>query len=211
MHEEDLLAKKELLHLTGISYGQLYRWKRQNLIPEAWFIKQASFTGQETFFPKEKILTRVKMIMDLKDQYSLDELANLFAPESTDKVFKVDELDLIDGMAPNVLQSFSKVQATDTVTFKDAVLIYVLSKLSSQYVLKDEELQDLVISSTHWLPRLTNLAYRMVVCRREDQIFGLLLPPDAELQLDYKTVEQAVFDLEELAKELNLKLKQSLA
>ena len=32
--DETLISKKELLDLTGISYGQLYRWKRKGLIPE---------------------------------------------------------------------------------------------------------------------------------------------------------------------------------
>lgn len=48
--EEDLISKKELLDETGISYGQLYRWKRKQLIPEEWFIRKSTFTGQETFF-----------------------------------------------------------------------------------------------------------------------------------------------------------------
>lgn len=31
--EENLISKKELLEKTGISYGQLYRWKRKNIYP----------------------------------------------------------------------------------------------------------------------------------------------------------------------------------
>ncbi len=54
MEEEVLISKKHLLQLTNISYGQLYRWKRENLLPESWFIKKSSFTGQETFFPEGK-------------------------------------------------------------------------------------------------------------------------------------------------------------
>lgn len=70
--------EKELLDATGISYGQLYRWKRKNIIPEEWFIKKSSFTGQETFFPKEKMLERVEAIKGMKDEYSLDELSAFF-------------------------------------------------------------------------------------------------------------------------------------
>jgi len=68
----DEISKKELLSETGISYGQLYRWKREGLIPEEWFIKRSAFTGQETFFPREKILERVQMILDMKDDQSLE-------------------------------------------------------------------------------------------------------------------------------------------
>lgn len=78
---EELIPKKEVLRLTGISYGQLYRWKRLGLIPEAWFIRRSTFTGQETFFPKEKILKRIEDILRLKDQYPLEELVRLLSPE----------------------------------------------------------------------------------------------------------------------------------
>lgn len=80
MEEENLISKKDLLKLMDISYGQLYRWKRKKLIPEEWFIKRSSFTGQETFFPKNKILDRIKKIKNFKDGVSLDELADIFSP-----------------------------------------------------------------------------------------------------------------------------------
>ena len=77
-----LISKKDLLTTTGISYGQLYRWKRQGLIPEEWFIKKASYTGQETFFPREAILSRVETILQLKDTYSMEQLADMFTKGS---------------------------------------------------------------------------------------------------------------------------------
>ncbi|AYD40190.1 DUF4004 family protein [Clostridium fermenticellae] len=80
MKEEDLISKKELLKIMDISYGQLYRWKRKKLIPEEWFIKKSSFTGQETFFPRDEILDRVKKIKSFKEDASLDELAVIFSP-----------------------------------------------------------------------------------------------------------------------------------
>ena len=82
------ISEKELLKQTGISYGQLYRWKREGLIPEEWFIKRSSPTGQETFFPQEQILQRVRDILRLKDQYSLDELAKILSPEISNRLFE---------------------------------------------------------------------------------------------------------------------------
>lgn len=73
--EQELLSKKELLERYGISYGALYRWKRKGLIPEDWFIKKATVTGQETFFPKAQICERVELILGQKEDISLDELA----------------------------------------------------------------------------------------------------------------------------------------
>ncbi len=77
--EENLITKKELLELTGISYGSLYRWKRKRLLPDEWFIHRATFTGQETFFPRDKVLERVEEILRLKDTLSLDEIAETFS------------------------------------------------------------------------------------------------------------------------------------
>ena len=93
MEEENLISKKELLKVTDISYGQLYRWKRKSLIPEEWFIKKSSFTGQETFFPKNEILDRIEKIKNFKEDASLDELANIFSPNLS-TVF-LEESDLL--------------------------------------------------------------------------------------------------------------------
>ncbi len=73
---EKEISKKELLKRYGISYGALYRWKRKGLIPEDWFIKRSTVTGQETFFPERLICERIELIQSKKDEASLDELAS---------------------------------------------------------------------------------------------------------------------------------------
>lgn len=75
MENENLISKKELLERYGISYGALYRWKRKGLIPDEWFIKKATVTGQETFFPEKLVCERVEMILSKKEDVLLDELA----------------------------------------------------------------------------------------------------------------------------------------
>ena len=81
----DEISKKDLLSETGISYGQLYRWKREGLIPEEWFVKRPSFTGQETFFPRERILERIGKILDKKDEQSLEDIRRELAGEYSDE------------------------------------------------------------------------------------------------------------------------------
>ncbi|MCL2806910.1 MAG: YhbD family protein [Coriobacteriia bacterium] len=71
------ISKKELLQETGISYGQLYRWKREGLIPEEWFEKRSAFTGQETFFPRRLICERIEIIQSKKDELSLSDIKDL--------------------------------------------------------------------------------------------------------------------------------------
>ena len=65
---EDLISKRELLERYGVSYGALYRWKRMGLIPEDWFLRRATPTGQETFFHSRRFrleeLKSITLIVD---------------------------------------------------------------------------------------------------------------------------------------------------
>ncbi len=81
--DDNYISKKELLQMFGISYGALYRWKRMGLIPEDWFLRKATPTGQETFFRREQIIPRMELI--LERGASLEDLArelNHRAPEA---------------------------------------------------------------------------------------------------------------------------------
>ncbi|MBR5310850.1 MAG: DUF4004 family protein [Oscillospiraceae bacterium] len=82
--DENLISKKLLLEKYSISYGALYRWKRKGLIPEDWFIKKSTSTGQETFFPKDLIFERVELILSNKEDILLDDLAQKISGEEED-------------------------------------------------------------------------------------------------------------------------------
>ncbi len=83
MDKEKLISKKELLARYNISYGSLYRWKRMGLIPDEWFIKKSTVTGQETFFNEAVICERIELIISQKDTTSLEILADRLNPSNT--------------------------------------------------------------------------------------------------------------------------------
>ncbi|MGN4749227.1 YhbD family protein [Bacillus cereus group sp. MYBK220-1] len=126
----DLISKKDLLELTGISYGQLYRWKRKNLIPEDWFVRKSTFTGQETFFPKEKILERIDKIQTMKEDLSLDELANMFSPSVREILLTKEDI-LYKGIASEPVLQFFIEQTNKTAEFQfvDILYVYMLEEL----------------------------------------------------------------------------------
>jgi DNA-binding transcriptional MerR regulator len=86
------ISKKDLLHKTGISYGQFYRWKRMGLIPEAWFRRRSTFTGQEAFLPRQKVLDRIAHIQELKDRLSLDEIGEMLSPDAVRRTYMLSEV-----------------------------------------------------------------------------------------------------------------------
>jgi len=89
MGNENLISKKELLERYNISYGALYRWKRKGLIPDEWFIKKSTVTGQETFFPEKLVCERVEMILSKKEDILLDELAKKLSGEEKKNEFVI--------------------------------------------------------------------------------------------------------------------------
>jgi DNA-binding transcriptional MerR regulator len=127
---EELISKKELLELTGISYGQLYRWKRKDLIPEEWFVRKSTFTGQETFFPKEKILERINKIQAMKENLSLDELAEMFSPNLSDLHLNQEELLKRNIVSEGVMKFYLENDVRDSpFDLSRVVEVYMLEKL----------------------------------------------------------------------------------
>ncbi len=88
----EYITKKELLEETGISYGQLYRWKRMGLIPENWFIKRPASTGQETILPRKKIINRITEITTLAKTHSMEQLAAKYSFDSEKDVISFEDL-----------------------------------------------------------------------------------------------------------------------
>ncbi len=128
--EEDLISKKELLELTNISYGQLYRWKRKGLIPDEWFIRKSTFTGQETFFPRSKVLSRIYRIKDMKEDVSLDELADVFSPTPDNISLQPDDLVQQEIVSKEGLKVFTdQCGQCGTLRFDEILMAYAMDKI----------------------------------------------------------------------------------
>lgn len=141
---EQLISKKELLELTGISYGQLYRWKRERLIPEEWFIKRASFTGQETFFPRSQILPRVQAILDNKDKYSLTELSKMLSPDTAPALIDSTALAQIEEIAPDLLPAILYCFQKESYELFDLALFVAISQAEAALGIQGDERRDVV-------------------------------------------------------------------
>lgn len=186
--EVELISKKELLQLTNISYGQLYRWKRKNLIPEDWFIKKSVSTGQETFFPREQILERIEKIIELKDQVSLDELSDIFSPKVEETRFEGDELlekkivtqqglmlfasmtgnevDLSDLKQVLMIKILDEQVVTGNITFDEGKLIWEF--LNQHYHKLTKEQASIILMRHLGLPFVIGTLNREMVIFNED-------------------------------------------
>jgi hypothetical protein len=209
--EIDLISKKDLLVAKSISYGQLYRWKRKGLIPEDWFVRKSTFTGQETFFPRDKMLARVDRILGMKSEdVALDDIAVAVAPkldELTATIREVGERGLVsqpaldlfaDGRDPDArlavgelvsLETLDGLLATGDISLDEGVV--VLETLEARY------------------PGFEGGAADLLVIRKLGTTTALLVPSGAELGLDPKARLVARIDLSERSEALGRRLTTS--
>jgi len=140
MTDEKLISKKEVLEKMGISYGQLYRWKRKGLIPEIWFIRRSTFTGQETFFPQDKILERIERIKAMKEEHPLDDLAELITTHVNAKLrVALAKLERLGWLDDELLRTCCPDEVSDeAVSIWEAFVLGVLSRL--RRAARDEEI-----------------------------------------------------------------------
>ena len=136
--DDSLISKKELLEITGISYGALYRWKRKGLLPEDWFIRKNTFTGPETFFPRDKALPRIAKIQEMKETSSLDELARTFSDEAPEGRATPERL-IQDKLLSAAVTGMSHYDGRQILDFYGALYFQIADRLLLEGYLSLEE------------------------------------------------------------------------
>ncbi len=214
--EEEMISKKEVLTEAGITYGQFYRWKREGLIPESWFERRSTFTGQEAFLPKAKILERIERIKALKDEHSLEEIAQLLYPEATGETISPENLGWI---SKEVLDYYTAARArSGPFAFAEIFQMAALEKLREL----DLELEEIGLAlSTLQQDHLNlgdeKLGWLLLVIRKPISLallptkkprtisFCCIVPSD-HFRLDPEAQAVAQVDLNKLLEETKIKI-----
>ncbi len=206
-----MISKKDLLKETGISYGQLYRWKRENLIPEEWFIKQSSFTGQETFFPREKILSRIKSIQELKDEYSLDELSKMLSPENSQRIFTKENLSIIEEIDMDLAPIFLNDLQKSSFNFMEILIIIAFSKLKKEYYeIRQEHYVSMIKGIMDYVKDLKNIEFSLMVYYKSKEYYAVLCSNNSTVFIDKNLDLIKSIKLDEISNMIKVKYKNSL-
>jgi len=189
------ISKKELLLETGISYGQLYRWKREGLIPESWFVKRAVPSGQETFLPREMILNRIAFILKYKDRHPLSELNQMLSPDSESRHYKTTALIRLPGMLRPIMQISALTNARD-FNHGQALCALIGSNILTACDMTDEQLRFLMKAILVWQQEkhiFSSSDGRIAILRFQKQMIPVYLQPDAEIMVADGT--ELIFEL----------------
>lgn len=204
-----LISKKDLLKETGISYGQLYRWKRERLIPEDWFVKQSSFTGQETFFPRQKILNRVKAIQEMKDKYSLDELAKILSPEVAERNYTTDDIVIIDEISKGLILTFIKGFGKESFSYVEVLLMIAISEFKKEREVSLRQISDLVSGIKEYCNKIKTTGYILVIFDKSSDFYATLYQEQTEVFMDSRINIIKKIRLDDISNNIKLKYRKS--
>jgi Protein of unknown function (DUF4004) len=205
--ESDLISKKELLELTGISYGQLYRWKRKQLIPEDWFIRKSTFTGQETFFPKDRILDRIEKIKNMKGDITLDDLADMLSPNLMELTLTKEKL-IDHKIISNTTVDFytGEKGEVEEFTFEKILYLHVLDKMFQSGIMNiDEGIMILNLLEDKY-PKYKGKSCELLFLRKLGVSTCCLIskPGEIHFEKDIKVIES--FNMSDIIEELKIKI-----
>ncbi len=209
--DETLIAKKDVLEHADISYGQFYRWKRKGLIPESWFTRKSTFTGQETFLPRDLILDRIEAIKSLKDDHSLEEIAELLSPEPSKRTFQPEQLRQTGWIRPETLEHYRALTGdTGPYRFRDLALMELLETLERDTELQRTSVERLV--ATVWHSRVDfgpeGSDWRLcLVETHQGETLGCL-SPGPEIEVDPTATVRLKLDLQPVLERIRRRLSQ---
>ncbi|EFM10375.1 conserved hypothetical protein [Paenibacillus curdlanolyticus YK9] len=207
--EQELISKKELLERTGISYGQLYRWKRKQLIPEEWFIRKATFTGQETFFPRQLVLSRIDHIVQFKEDLSLDQLADRLSPLQADIRIREEELRSRSIVSADLLARYAGPFLQEgALSFDLAFYLYVLDQLgaSTSSALSDADGRRLLRLLQEHYPQVEGKQSELIMLGAQGLSLFMLQCGFGELYTDEQATVSVRLSLGELMESFKMKL-----
>lgn len=205
--EELLISKQDLLRVTHISYGTLYRWKRLGLIPESWFIHKATDIGQATYLPREKVITRIERIKELKSELTVEQMQELFSANV--KSFKIPlkdfvELNIVSKLAVTAFTSIFPTK--DHLDFNDVFSMYVVDHLMKLQGFYLEDAKQVLRLLCKYLSRETSKDYQLILLRKMGVPMTVLVKGDEDILLEDSTEIIACANLTEFESALKNRL-----
>ncbi len=147
--------------------------------------KKSVSTGQETFFPKEKIIARINNIIELKDEASLDELAERFSNNSIKNVYLkrsyILEHNIVSETVLNMFEDFSGREENYNEISLFSLLIYKDLILSG--IINGDEARDISLALKKEYGRIEEEMI-LIIKRKLGVCFYYLVSEGKEIDLD---------------------------
>ena len=160
-------------------------------------------------FPQEKILKRIHAIQQLKDSYSLEELARILTPEVSNRLFCEEDLEHFDELDIDVAADFMDAMSKDSFVFLEVLVMIALSQAMVDSAITEEERTHAVSFLSKRMSELHSADYVLELLQAQGHLYILLKKEGSEVYLDDGLVAIRSIHLNELSNAIKLKYKET--
>lgn len=160
-------------------------------------------------FPQEKILKRIHAIQQLKDSYSLEELARILTPEVSNRLFCEEDLEHFDELDIDVAADFMDAMSKDSFVFLEVLVMIALSQAMVDSAITEEERTHAVSFLSKRMSELHSADYVLELLQAQGHLYILLKKEGSEVYLDDSLVAIRSIHLNELSNAIKLKYKET--
>jgi len=122
-----MIEKEKLIKKVGVSYGELHRWIREDLIDSDWIQKSKQKGMVVTSFDESKTVSRIEKIKNLLEKYSVFQVKSILSEGIKNRMITKEEAMKSNDLNPVVLASIFADK--NIITFQEYLLIEVFSRL----------------------------------------------------------------------------------
>lgn len=178
------------------------------MIPDVWFVKKSTLSGQETFFPKEKILERINAILEMKETHSFEEMSDLFSPDVQKQTYQLENIIAEATLSIKHVGAFMQYTERTSCSFFELLCIYISSKEEfAKYFSEEKNLESFYRSVVNWQKQVKNTLLELYMGDTGGNIIYVLASVDNQIFFDNNMQMIERISLDEYAKSLQLYLK----
>ncbi|HOO61637.1 MAG TPA: DUF4004 family protein, partial [Bacillota bacterium] len=157
-------------------------------IPETWFIHKATTSGQETFFPKDRVLARIARIQTLKNELTVEQLQEIFSPDVKSFCIPIDDFMNLNLVSKLAMTAFTSCFPEKTsMIFDDVFSVYVvdhLMRLSGIYL---EDGKQVLRMLSKYLAAEPSKEYQLLLLRKMGVPMTVLVRGEDDILLEDTT------------------------
>ena len=165
------------------------------------------FRSQETYFRRAKILERIELILSMKDDVSLDEIAALFNKEEGEKTVDIEQVIAKEVVSTSAIEIFNNLYSgIKEIDKKELIALAVIEKYLLQSMITIDEMKMIIAMLNESFSKLYKEGSNLLLFRK----FGISFIVGCN-NLDGVVVDSSAIKIIEInlikeVSEMNLKL-----
>ena len=164
-------------------------------------MKQSSFTGQETYLPRDLVLERIRFILEKKDMYSLEEIRAMLVTPLDGKELTWDGLAALEEMDMEIALLIKK----EEYSYLEAGWMFALSEYRRKYQLTLEQIEGVCRATQGLLEQMGNEGKQFLIFQIEGMCYGAIAYESGRVVMEERIGQIERYSVNKLASRIKEK------